>query len=66
MSGVMPICDHSHSTLATKADLRELELRLEARLAQLETRLEQKLATGITIAQAAAIVALIKLLPNAS
>jgi len=44
MSGVMPICDHSHSTLATKADLRELELRLEARLAQLETRLEQKLA----------------------
>jgi hypothetical protein len=76
MPGVMPICDHSHSTLATKADLRELELRLEARLAQLETRLEQKLAdvqiglikwfTGITIAQAAAIVALIKLLPNAS
>ena len=76
MPGVMPILDHSHSTLATKADLRELELRLEARLAQLEQKLEQKIAdaqislikwfTGIMIAQGAAIVALIKLLPGPS
>jgi hypothetical protein len=67
------IRDHASETLATKADLRELELRLEARLAQLETRIEQKLAdvqiglikwlTGIMIAQGAVIVALIKLLP---
>jgi hypothetical protein len=68
------IRDHASETLATtKADLRELELRLEARLAQLELRLEQKIGvaqvglikwfTGIMIAQGAAIVALIKLLP---
>jgi hypothetical protein len=67
------IRDHASETLATKADLREFELRLEARLAQLETRIEQKLAdiqiglikwfTGIMITQAAVIVALIKLLP---
>jgi hypothetical protein len=67
------IRDHASETLARKADLREFELRLEARLAQLETRIEQKLAevqiglikwfTGIMIAQGAAIVALIKLLP---
>jgi hypothetical protein len=67
------IRDHASETLATKADLRELELRLEPRLAQLETRNEQKLAdvqiglikwlTGIMIAQGAVIVALIKLLP---
>jgi len=68
------IRDHSHETLASKADLHELELRLEVRLSQLEQRLEQKIAdvqiglikwfTGIMIAQAAAIVALIKLLPG--
>ena len=67
------IRDHSSETLATKADLREFELRLETYLAQLETRIEQKLAevqiglikwfTDIMIAQGAVIVALIKLLP---
>ena len=67
------IRDHASETLATKANLRELEQHLEARLAQLETRIEQKLAdvpiglikwfTGIMIAQGAVIVALIKLLP---
>jgi hypothetical protein len=67
------IRDHASETLATRADLREFELRLEARLAQLETRIEQKLAevqigliewfTAIMIAQGAVIVALIKLLP---
>ena len=69
----MTIRDHSHETLASKADLHELELRLEVRFAQLEQKLEQKIAdvqiglikwfTGVMIAQAAAIVALIKLLP---
>ena len=75
------IRDHSHETLASKADLHELELRLEIRFSQLEQRfsqleqrLEQKIAdgqiglikwfTGILVAQAAAIVALIKLLPG--
>ena len=68
--------DRTAEDLAAKSDLRELELRLEARLAQLERRIEQKLAdvqiglvkwfTGIMIAQAAAIVALIKLLPGAA
>jgi hypothetical protein len=75
------IRDHSHETLASKADLHELELRLEVRFSQLEQRflqleqrLEQKIAdvqiglikwfTGVMIAQAAAIVALIKLLPS--
>ena len=68
------IRDHSHETLASKADLHDLELRLEVRLTQLEQRLEQKIAdvqiglikwfTGIMVAQAAAIVALIKLLPG--
>jgi hypothetical protein len=67
------IRDNASETLATKADLRELELRLDAGLVQLETRIEQKLAdiqiglikwfTGIMIAQGAVIVALIKLLP---
>ena len=67
------IRDHASETLATKANLRELEQHLEARLARLETRIEQKLAdvpiglikgfTGIMIAQGAVIVALIKLLP---
>jgi hypothetical protein len=68
------IRDHSHETLASKADLHELELRLEARFSQLEQRLEQKIAgvqigkwfTGIAVAQAAVIVALIKLLPGPS
>ena len=72
MPDVMPIRDHSHSTLVTKADLREFELRLEARLAQLEQKLADaqigliKWFTGIMIAQGAAIVALIKLLPGPS
>ena len=60
-----------HATLITKADLRAFELRLETRFGQLEARIGQKLATtglikwftGIMIAQGAAIVALIKLLP---
>ncbi len=38
------IRDHSQETLATKADLRELELRLESPLRPLELRLEQKIA----------------------
>lgn len=63
------IRDHASETLATKADLRELELRLEARFAQIEHKIADvqisliKWFTGIMIAQAAAIVALIKLLP---
>jgi len=65
------IRNHASETLATKADLRGLERRLEARFAQLETRIEQKLATagltswftGIAIVQGAVIVTLIKLLP---
>ena len=72
------IRDHSYETLASKADLCELELRLEAEalFAQLEQKLEQKIGdvrigltewfTGVMIAQAAAIVALIKLLPGPS
>jgi hypothetical protein len=61
--------DHASETLASKADLRELELRLETRFAQLEQKIGDvqigliKWFTGIMIAQAAAIVALIKLLP---
>jgi hypothetical protein len=63
------IRDHSQETLATKADLRELELRLEARFAQVERKIADaqigliKGFTGIMVAQGAAIVALIKLLP---
>jgi len=63
------IRDHASETLATKADLRELELRLEARFARIEHKIAEtqisliKWFTGIMIAQAAAIVALIKLLP---
>jgi hypothetical protein len=70
----MTIGDHSHEALASKADLRDLELRLEVRFSQREQRLEQKIGgiqsgltkwfTGIVIAQGAAIVALIKLLPG--
>jgi hypothetical protein len=63
------IRDHTSEALATKADLRELELRLEARFARLEQKIVGpqicpiKWFTGIMIAQGAAIVALIKLLP---
>jgi len=63
------IRDHASETLATKADLREFELRLETRFAQLEQNFAEaqtsmiKWFTGIMIAQGAAIVALIKLLP---
>ena len=63
------IRDHASETLATKTDLRELELRLDARLAQLEQKIGDAQAsmikwfTGIMVAQGAAIVALIKLLP---
>ena len=63
------IRNHASETLATKADLRELELRLEARFAQIEQKIADaqfgliKWFTGIMIAQGAAIVALIKLLP---
>jgi len=63
------IRDHASETLASKADLREFELRLETRFAQLEQKIGDvqigliKWFTGIMIAQAAAIVALIKLLP---
>jgi hypothetical protein len=64
------IRDHASETLtATKADLRELELRMEARFAQIERKIAEaqisliKWFTGIMIAQGAAIVALIKLLP---
>lgn len=35
------IRDHSHETLATKADLHELELRLDSRFAQVDTRFAQ-------------------------
>jgi hypothetical protein len=72
----MTIGDHSHEALLSKADLREFELRLEARFSQLEQTLEQKIGgaqsglikwfTGIMIAQGAAIVALVKLLPGPS
>ena len=66
--GTAPVI-HDH---ASEAELRELELRIEARRAQFQTRIEQKLAdvpiglvkrfTGIMIAQGAVIVALIRLL----
>ena len=62
--------DHTGETLASKSDLRELELRLETRFAQLEQKIADapigmiKWFTGVMIAQAAAIVALIKLLPG--
>jgi hypothetical protein len=52
-----------------QADLRELELRLDARFAQIERKIAEtqigliKRFTGIMVAQGAAIVALIKLLP---
>ena len=46
--------------LATKRDLREFELRLEARLAQLKAELI-KWVLGLSGAQAALIIAVIKL-----
>ena len=64
--------DRSAEDLAAKSDLRELELRLEARLSQIEQKIADaqiamiKWFTGVMIAQAAAIVALIKLLPGAA
>jgi hypothetical protein len=68
----MTIRDHSYETLASKADLRDLEPRLEVRIAQLEQKIADvqigmvKWFTGIMIAQGAAIVALVKLLPGPS
>ena len=41
------IRDHASETLTTKADLRELELRLEARFAQLEQKPERKIADAL-------------------
>ncbi len=65
--------DHTGETLASKNELRELDLRLEARFAQLERKiidsqigLIKKWFAGVMIAQATAIVALIKLLPGAT
>jgi hypothetical protein len=64
--------DRTAEDLAAKSDLRELELRLEARLAQIEQKIADaptamiKWFAGVMIAQAAAIVALIKLLPGAA
>ena len=64
--------DRTVEDLAAKHDLRELELRLEARLSQIEQKIADtqtamiKWFTGVMIAQAAVIVALIKLLPGAS
>ena len=66
--------DRIGANSVSKGDLRELGLRLEARFAQLEQQIERTIAggqsgliiwfTGAMIAQAAAIVALIKLLPG--
>jgi hypothetical protein len=63
--------DRTAEDLAAKTDLRELELRLEGRLVQIEQKIADariamiKWLTGVMIAQAAAMVALIKLLPGA-
>jgi hypothetical protein len=63
--------DRTAEDLAAKSDLRELELRLDARLAPVEQKIADaqtamiKWFSGVMIAQAAAIVALIKLLPGA-
>jgi hypothetical protein len=54
----MTIRDHSYETLASKADLRDLEPRLEVRFAQLEQKIADvqigmvKWFTGIMIAKA--------------
>ncbi len=64
------IRDRTSEDLVSKTDLRELELHLESRFSQLEQKIGDaqtkmiKWFTGVMIAQAAAIVALIKLLPG--
>ena len=66
------IRDRTGESLASKSDLRELEHRLEIRLAQVEQKIADtqtsmiKWFTGVMVAQAAAIVALVKLLPGAA
>jgi hypothetical protein len=68
----MARADHASESLASRTDLREPELRLEARFAQLEQKIADvqigliKWFAGVMIAQAAAIVALVKLLPGPS
>ena len=68
---VRALRERTAEDLAAKTDLRELELRLEGRLVQIEQKIADaqiamiKWFTGVMIAQAAAIVALIKLLPGA-
>jgi hypothetical protein len=62
--------DRTAADLAVKSDLRELELRLEARLTQIGQKIADaqiamiKWFAGVMIVQAAALVALIKLLPG--
>ena len=62
--------DRTAEDLAAKDALRELERRLEVRLWQIEQKIADaqtamiKWFTGAIIAQAAVIVALIKLLPG--
>jgi hypothetical protein len=58
--------------MASKADLHEPDLHLEIRFSKLEQKIADfqigliKWFTGIAIAQAAVIVALVKLLPGPS
>jgi primosomal protein N'' len=55
--------------IATKADLKDLEIRLAATIKDLEVRTSEnmrnqtKWLAGLLVAQAAAITALVKLLP---
>ena len=61
--------DEEAEDLAAKSDLRWLELRLEARLSHQQKIPVARVAmvkwfAGVMIAQAAAIVALVKLLPE--
>jgi hypothetical protein len=62
--------DRTAEDRAAKHDLRELELRLEVPLSQIEQKIADgqtamiKWFTGVLIALAAAILALIKLLPG--
>jgi hypothetical protein len=64
--------DRAAEDLAAKSDLRELELRLEAPLSHIEQRIADtqtamiRWFAGVMIAQAAVIVAPIKLLPGAA